>query len=80
MYTDMSFISCVLQMYFSQSLAYFLIFSIVCFKEMNFFILMKSNLSIFSGVPAVMQWVKNLTAVAWVAVEAWVPSRPGAVD
>jgi len=25
-------------------------------------------------VPAVAQWVENLTAVAWVAVEAWVRS------
>ena len=31
------------------------------------------------GVPAVVQWVKNLTAVAWVAVEVWVPSQAGAV-
>ena len=27
-----------------------------------------------SGVPAVAQWVKNPAAVAWVAVEVWVPS------
>ena len=26
------------------------------------------------GVSAVAQWVKNLTAVAWVAEEAWVRS------
>ena len=26
------------------------------------------------GVPAVVQWVKNLTATAWVTVEMWVPS------
>ena len=27
-----------------------------------------------SGVPAVAQWVKNPTTVAWVTVEAWVQS------
>ena len=32
-----------------------------------------------SGVPTVAQWVKNLTGVAWVAIEAWVPSQLGAV-
>ena len=26
------------------------------------------------GIPAVVQWVKNLTAVAWVAAEVGVPS------
>ena len=26
------------------------------------------------GVPAVAQWIKNLTAGVWVAVEAWAPS------
>lgn len=26
------------------------------------------------GVPAVAKWIKNLTAVAWVAVEVRVPS------
>ena len=26
----------------------------------------------YMGVPAVAPWVKNLTAAAWVAVEAWV--------
>ena len=26
------------------------------------------------GVPTVAQWVKNLTAVAWVTAEVWVPS------
>ena len=32
------------------------------------------------GVPAVAQWVKNLTAVAWVSVEVWVCNPwPGAV-
>ena len=31
-----------------------------------------------SRVPAVAQWVKNPTTVAWVTVEAWVqsPTRP----
>ena len=27
-----------------------------------------------SRVPAVAQWVKNPTAMAWIAAEAWVPS------
>ena len=26
------------------------------------------------GVPALVQWVKNLTAVAWVSAEVWVQS------
>ena len=26
----------------------------------------------FTGVPAAAQWVKNLTAAAWVTVEVWV--------
>ena len=31
-----------------------------------------SGIKVGPGVPAVVQWVKNLTAVAWVAAEAWV--------
>ena len=27
---------------------------------------------LFIGVPAVAQWVKNLSAVAWVTAEVWV--------
>ena len=26
------------------------------------------------GVPAMVQWVKNLTVVSWVAAEVWVQS------
>ena len=29
------------------------------------------------GIPAVMQWIKNLTAVAQLAVEMQVQSQPG---
>ena len=32
-----------------------------------------------TGVPAVVQWVKNLTTEAWVAAEARVQCQPGAV-
>ena len=38
-----------------------------------------SSLKQYSGVPAVVQWVKNPTAVAWVAVEARLDPQPGAV-
>ena len=31
------------------------------------------------GIPAVGQWVENLTVAAQVAVKAWVQSQPGAV-
>ena len=35
---------------------------------------------LWSGVPTMAQWVKDLTAVAQAAVEAWVQSWPGAVN
>lgn len=34
---------------------------------------------IFHGVLTVTQWLKNLRAEAWVTVEAWAWSHPGAV-
>ena len=37
-------------------------------EHKGFFIFFKK------GVPAVVQLVKNMTAAAWVAVEAWVQS------
>ena len=33
---------------------------------------LKGKKKVHLEVPAVARWVRNLTAVAWVAVEAWV--------
>ena len=29
-------------------------------------------ITIYAGVPSLVHWIKNQTAAAWVAVEAWV--------
>ena len=43
-------------------------------KKYGFFILIQEHL----GVPIVAEWVKNLTAMAWVFAEVWVQSPASA--
>ena len=41
--------------------------------------LKRKKFKIKRGVPTVVQWIKNLSAVTWVAAEVWVPSLASAV-